>query len=86
MSHNTFDINEIDAGKYEAKSHNFPECVAEGESPGEAIDLMNRKIMYIKDNQPAVYKKNIEDRVSKGLACKCGVKLDLATVNTRKRD
>ena len=73
--HNSFTISE-DAGKYIAVSHNFEEAVGEGSSEQEAITAMARKIIYIRDNDPKTFERNIRDRIAQGLECKCGHKLE----------
>jgi hypothetical protein len=72
--HNSFTVSE-DAGKYVAVSHNF-EVIGEGASEYEAITTMSRKIIYIRDNDPKTFERNIRDRIAQGLECKCGHKLE----------
>lgn len=83
--HNSFDIEELDEGGFLAKSHNFPECVGDGDSVREAIESMDRKIQYIADNRKGYYTQNVRDRISKGLACRCGEKLKGHVVTVQGR-
>ena len=70
MSHNTFDI--VKEGEvFKCQSHTFP-CVGEGKSEAEAIDQMDRKIMYLRDNEPLNYKQIIDSHLKKGWKCGCG--------------
>ena len=73
--HNSFDIKQV-GDKFEARSHNFPEFVGVGTTEAEAVNLMDRMILYYRDNNPAAYVDRIKARIKKGLACDCGIKLD----------
>lgn len=75
MTHNTFDIEKRD-GSFFCSSHNFPEFEGVGESESEAINDLNRKLIYYKDNNPVAWHKRIKSRIEKGLSCECGVKLN----------
>lgn len=74
--HNSFDLIELSQGKWRASSHNFPEFVGEGKNEKEALEVMNRKIIHYKQNNLEAYNQRLRDRLKKGLACECGVKLD----------
>lgn len=74
MIHNTFDIIPFDDG-YKTKSHNFPEFEGEGKTITEAIDNLQRKIVYYADNFPKEFRKRIYSRIKRGLECECGVRL-----------
>lgn len=73
--HNSFDVVETD-GKFVATSHNFPECVGRGKTREIAIDQMDRAIIYLKDNDPKRYIKNVKARLEHGLECGCGLPLE----------
>lgn len=74
--HNSFTIIPTGGPWFSCKSHNFPHITGVGQSPEYAWDDMNRQLTYIADNQPQVFQKNIKDRLTKGLKCNCGVKLE----------
>lgn len=75
MKHNSFDIEILPDGSYQAVSHNFRECIGEGPTEKEALDQMDRKIMYLADNSPQEYKNRIRERLRAGLECACGHEL-----------
>ena len=77
--HNSFDITK-EGEKFLAKSHNFPEFTGEGDTEPKAIDDLHRKLTYYKDNNFNEFTKRIKDRVRRGLACECGVKIDIVYV------
>ena len=75
MAHDTWDMIEED-GHFYCQSHNFPECIGEGDSAEEAWNSMDRQIVYYADNNKKAFVKRINARVTKGMACECGKKLD----------
>lgn len=91
VSHNSFDLV-WKGNRFVATSHNFPECVGEARKKEDAIDLMDRKIIYLKDNEPKRYIKNLRDRIENGLECGCGKTLDgqimgvIGTPNLRRNN
>lgn len=74
LMHNTFDVK-ITKDGFECKSHNFPECIGEGETEEKAICDMDSKIRYFADNYPKEFENNIRKRIESGLSCMCGEKL-----------
>lgn len=81
--HNTFDLNPS-GNKWVAQSHNFTDCVGEGKTKEEAIQKMNQKIIYFKDNFPKQFKQNIKNRLKNNLECLCGHPLTETPLGFRK--
>lgn len=74
--HNTFTVQYIPRRKaYRVTSHNFPDVEVEAPTKDGAIDKLIRAITYIKDNDPARFKKNLSDRLAANLECGCGMEL-----------
>lgn len=73
MAHNSFDIvpNHLGQG-FLAKSHNFPGVSGAGETPTEAIQALNRAVIYHLDNTPNALKLSITNRKALNQACLCG--------------
>lgn len=69
--HNTFDL-ERKGEQWEARSHNFPEVSALGDSEFKAIDNMDRNIRYMRDNERQIYDRFVQQRVSNKVTCLCG--------------
>jgi len=74
--HNSFDVNKLSGGQYEAISHNFSNVIGIGDTEQEAIDNMDRQIIYFADNNPKEFQKLIRQRINSGLECGCGKKLE----------
>ena len=74
--HNTFDLVVQPDGLWLASSHNFPGCTGVAEDPAVAVDNMHRKIIYLRDNQPLVYRANLDARKRAGVKCLCGHKFE----------
>ena len=74
--HNTHDLTELSENNWECVSHNFPECAGKGASEYEAWDDMNRKLIYLSDNEPNRAKANILFRLQNRLLCMCGHPLE----------
>lgn len=87
MAHNTFDLEQEIEGEgkssWTCKSHNFPECVGSGETDKDAINDMNRQLIYIKKNDVNRFKANIKYRIKNNLECMCGYKMDSEVVGVK---
>ena len=77
--HNSFDVEEAN-GKFVVVSHNFREIIGIGSDAKEAIQDLNRKIIYYRDNNEKEFNDRIRARIKKGMACECGEKLEAPVV------
>lgn len=76
MIHNTFDANQDADDSWRAVSHNYPEFTGVGPTKSAAIDNLNRQIIYYADNNKAEFHRRVKERITKGLYCNCGIKLE----------
>jgi hypothetical protein len=76
MPHNTHTFKQLSEKEIRCQSHNFPEIVGYGETEQQARADMNRKLVWLQDNEPLTAKKNLEHRLANKLLCMCGEPLE----------